>query len=354
MTSNTDKKIDLFTFTDKIWNHRKTFYWVLPLTFVLSSAYILCIPRTYESSVVVIPETNTNSTGTLGSLASSLGFSLESAKAIDAIHPELYPDILKSGDFLIEICDITVSAPTKEFKGNYYDYLLNHTKYPFWENWFIQIKKGLGLSAKGNPATDVISDRKTFFLTKEQISILKKMQANIFAMVDNQSNLITITVRDQDPWVCAMMADSVQQHIQSFITNYRTQKAQNDIVYYQAMKEDAKHTYDSINKEYAEYIDSHSFTNLQEYKNHANYLQNEAELHHVAYTTFQKQYLAAQAKKQEDTPIFTTISSAQVPHNAKSPRRVLFVLGCCFLVFICLSSYICRKEIYTLLIVFNK
>ena len=48
--------IDLRVVFKKIWARRKLFYKVLPITFVLSCAFILCIPRYYTSSLSLAPE----------------------------------------------------------------------------------------------------------------------------------------------------------------------------------------------------------------------------------------------------------------------------------------------------------
>ena len=46
--------IDLRVVFKKIWSRRKLFYKVLPITFVVSCAYILCKPRycTYSLNIV--------------------------------------------------------------------------------------------------------------------------------------------------------------------------------------------------------------------------------------------------------------------------------------------------------------
>ena len=88
--------IDLRVIFSKIWAKKKIYYIVLPIVFILSCAYILCIPRTYTSSLSLAPEMNNSSNlgGTIGSLASSFGIDLGSMETTDAINPMLYPDLM--------------------------------------------------------------------------------------------------------------------------------------------------------------------------------------------------------------------------------------------------------------------
>jgi capsular polysaccharide biosynthesis protein len=59
------------------------------------------------------------------------------------------------------------------------------------------------------------------------MAINKKMVCE----VDKKTNVITITVTDQDPLIAATVADSVQIYLQRAITEYRTKKARVDLEY---------------------------------------------------------------------------------------------------------------------------
>ena len=68
-----EKVIDLRVIFSRMWANKKLFCIVLPIVFALSTAYIMCIPRTYNSSLCLAPEINNSSnlSGTIGSLARS-------------------------------------------------------------------------------------------------------------------------------------------------------------------------------------------------------------------------------------------------------------------------------------------
>ena len=61
----------------EIWKRRKLYFIGLPIVFILSCLYIICIPRTYTSETKMAPEVDSpTSGGALGSIASSFGFDL--------------------------------------------------------------------------------------------------------------------------------------------------------------------------------------------------------------------------------------------------------------------------------------
>lgn len=139
---NNNEVIDLRVVFKKIMDNKMLYFKVMPIVFVLSCAYILCIPRTYTSSLSLAPEMNNNSSlgGTIGSLASSFGFDIGNMETSDAINPMLYPDLMEDNGFIVGLFNIKVASADGEIKCNYYDYLTKHQDAPFWSKGINSIK----------------------------------------------------------------------------------------------------------------------------------------------------------------------------------------------------------------------
>lgn len=348
--------IDLKKVFQTLWNQRKVFYWVWPITFVLSAALILCVPRKYQSSVVLAPEGSDESgLGSLGNLASSFGFNLGSLGSSDAIYPTIYPDLVASPDFLIPLFETHVTSSDGTIDARYYDYLLKMQKHPFW--WYPKawlgrmVSKIKGESVGGRPtkAGDIASKEfDPFWLNKKQLGVLNTMQKNIKCSVDKQNDMITIIVKDQDPLIAACIADTVSHALQNFVTEYRTKKAHNDADYYKQMSEKAYTAYQQAFAAYTAYAESHIHSNQERNRVELSQLNREMLQQQEVYNAFQQQHIAAMAKQQERTPIYTTIRSASVPDKASSPKRMIFVLGMLILATIATTLWLTRKEIFGL------
>jgi uncharacterized protein involved in exopolysaccharide biosynthesis len=89
-------------------------------------------------------------------------------------------------------------------------------------------------------------------------------------------------------------------------------------------------------------VDSHSGINLEKYRIEAQNLETEMEIKQAAYTSFQKQYLATQARLQENTPAFTVLQSSTIPLKPAGPKRMIFVLGMIFFATIITACVICK------------
>lgn len=348
--TNNPNTIDFKAMFQLLWNRRKVFCWVLPITFVVSSAIILCVPRYYTCNVVLAPEMSaTGAGGSLQSLASSFGFDMQSMNRSDALYPMIYPDMVSSPDFLVNLFDVPVQTSDGKFEGTYFTYLAQKQKKPFWVRWKGKIIKLLTpkepemtVGHKAKKGVDVFS------LTKVQLGVIGLMQENISCKVDKKTDMITFTVKAQDKLVCALIADSVCTALQTALTDYRTQKARTDLAYYAEVMEHAYQEYQEASDKYIRYADSHSGIQLEQYRIKARNLETEMQLKQSAYTSFQKQYLATQARMQENTPVFTIIQSASIPLKPSGPRRVIFVLFMLFLATCTTGGIICKDQLLAL------
>lgn len=156
--------------------------------------------------------------------------------------------------------------------------------------------------------------------------------------------VITINVTDQDPLICATIADSVQRRLQNFITDYRTKKAKVDLEYNRKLFKEAKARYDKARQLYASYSDANQDMILQSYKTKLIDLENEMQLQFNNYNAVAQQLQLAEAKVQEETPAFTTLQSATVPVKKAGPGRAKMVLVFLFLAFLGTTVYILNKE----------
>lgn len=344
-TKNDSEVIDLRIIFKKIWAKKKIYAFVLPVVLVLSCAYILCIPRTYTSSLSLAPEMNNSSNlgGTIGSLASSFGIDLGSMETTDAINPMLYPDLMEDNGFVVGLFNIKVATADGSVKCSYFDYLTKHQEYPFWTKGIGSIKKLFAkeeeVKAKGGAKMN------PYMLSKKQDNVASAIRKGISISIDKKTAVITISTEAQDPLVCKTLADSVKERLQVFITNYRTRKARVDEQYYKTLASEAKREYERARQLYGSYADANTDVVLTSMRAKQEDLENEMQLKYNAYTAMTTQYQAAKAKVQERTPAFTVVKGAAVPIKATGPKRMIFVLGMCFLAVIILSVYSIRDLI---------
>lgn len=337
--------IDLRQIFKKIMERKRLFLITLPAAFVLSSLYIICIPRYYTTEVRLAPEVeNPMSGGTLGSLASSFGFDLSGMQSTDAISPMLYPDLMDDNGFVTKFFNFKVQSADGEVKTDYRDYLLNHQQHPWWayvKNWVKQL-----LPKKQEP-TIAGGDGKfnPYVLSRTESELVEAIRSKVDLSVDKKTGVITAVVKDQDKLICKTIADSVKNQLQAFITEYRTNKARVDLEYYKKLAAEAKHDYERARQLYGSYSDANTDVVLQSFRSKQDDLENDMQLKFNTYSVLSTQLQQAKAKVQERTPAFTLLKGADVPVKPAGPKRMLFVLGMLFLTFFGTIGYILKDEL---------
>ncbi len=336
--------IDLRVVMKKIWEKKKLFFWTLPIAFVLSCIYILSIPRYYTSDVKLAPELGSSmGGGTLGDIASSLGFDISSAQTNDAISPLLYPDLMEDNKFVTNLFNINVKDQDGEINTTYYDYLKNYQKQPWWAypiGWLKSLLPKEEVGKGGNGEQD------PYKLSKEVNTIVEKIRGDIKISIDKKTGVISINVTSQDPLICKTVADSLTTRLQDFITDYRTSKARVDVEYYKKLTLEAKAEYEKARQRYGSYADANMDIVLESYRAKRDDLENDMQLKFNAYSTMNTQLQAAMAKVQERTPAFTVVKGAAVPVKPAGPKRMIFVAGMLILTFIGTAFYLVRKDLH--------
>jgi hypothetical protein len=356
VTAQQEKPIDFKKIFGDLLKHRKLYYKVLPITFVLAAIYALGLPNYYKCTVKLSPEMSTRSSSSgLAALASNFGVNLgrgSGGMGTEALFPTLYPDLMNSTDFKTSLFPVMITLEPKNDDDTirtmtYYDYLKNEQKSPWWSKVIGGSMKFLfGLFRSGEPKEEEEEEKPfdPFRLTKQQAKIVAAINKKVVCDVDNKTMVITINVTDQDALVCATIADSVKTRLQKFITDYRTSKVRVDLEYNKKIYAETKKSYERARQQYAEYMDANHDVILYTVRQRQTDLENEMQLQYNAFQQVASALLAAEAKVQEETPAFTTLQSATVPVKKAGPSRAKICLVWLFLAFIGTSVWILHKE----------
>ena len=327
--------------------HKMLYCKVLIIALVLACVYTLSLPNTYSCEVLLAPElSTTRTTNSLSAMAAQFGMKMGKTTMgnTEALYPALYPDLMNSTDFKVSLFNVPVHKKDSTRMMTYYDYLKNEQKMPWWSTVMSGAREFLASFRETKKDTIDQSVIDLFQLTKEQTAIIKSLNKKVVCDVDDKTMVISITVTDQDPLVCATMADSVQARLQNFITEYRTKKARVDYEYCQKLYDDAKLRYDQARERYAIFADANKDMILQSARTELINLENEMQLQYNNFNSVALQLMAAEAKVQEDTPSFTTLQRATVPLKKSGPSRSKIVLICLFLALVGTSAWILYKE----------
>lgn len=342
-----EMEIDLMEYVRKLWDVRKLLFKVAGIAAIVGIIIAFTTPKQYTVNVTLAPELgNSRRSSSLANIASMLGMSnMTMGTDADALGVLLYPDVISSTPFIIDLLDTPVKTMNEEMSDTtLVGYLKNGRK-----NSLI----GTVMSLPGKTIGGIISLFKNkeetdstripynpFQLTREESRIVNGLRKMILSNVDKKTGVTSISVTMQDPLVAAIITDTLLQKLKEHIIGYRVAKAQEDCKYYEKLCKESQDNYNKAQEAYANYIDANKNVILESYRVEQQRLQNEVSLTYNLYNQMAQQQQLALAKVQEAKPMFAVVEPPTVPLQPSGTSRKMILVGIVFLAVAGVSAWI--------------
>lgn len=329
-------EIDLMEYARKLWAARKLLLKVAGIAVIVGVVIALTTPKQYTVSVTLAPEMGKSGGSSLSGIASMLGVGgFNMGNDADALNVTLYPDIVSSTPFILDLMDTPVSTldeeePDTTLVGYLKEYTSSSLMGTVMSLPFKAISGVLSLF-KSDEEEGSSNGINPFQLTLEQSQIVAGLKRQIVASVDKKTGVTTVSVTMQDPLVAAMLTDTVIVKLKEHITKYRVSKAEDDCKYWEQLNDQRRDEYHSKQKLYANYVDANKNVILQSVRIEQERLQNEMNLAYQVYSNVATQLQMAKAKVQEAKPVFAVVEPASVPLRPSGTSRKMILVGIVFL-----------------------
>lgn len=345
-----DESLDLMKYIKQLWPLRKKLIKIGFVIFILSVVIVSFIPKQYTVGVTLAPEAGQNGEGMLSSVASMLGVGgFNVGEDADALTAQLYPNIVASTPFLVEMLDVRVRTANGKIDTTLEAYLISQFT-------IIDKLKGVPYRVKKS-VTNMFKDPvvlnqeggESRFLTEEKNGLVSILRNSFEVAVDKKTSVSNIIVTFNDQMVAAMVADSLVAKLQEKITEYRLAKAVDDCKYWEEIYVKSKEDYFKKQQEYARYVDANRNLILQSVKIEEERLENEALLAYQIYSNVATQLQMARAKVQEAKPAFAVVQPAVFPYEASGTSKTTLVLIFTFLgMSVVIAWYLFGKEYWAI------
>ncbi|WP_346711900.1 chain-length determining protein [Phocaeicola plebeius] len=342
-------EIDLILLFQKIYSNQKKIYKSIGLGIGIGIIIGFSLPKTYQVDVSLSPESGISGASGLSGIASMFGLGNSSAGfGEDALTFTMFPEIVKTNPFALEMLQIPVKTQKKE-KLTLYDYLDSEKK-PWWN--YIMGAPSMAISGimslfKDTPTDSIKKAIDPFYLTPEQTERIGMLKKVLKVETDKKTNVTKVSVALQDPLAAAIVADSAVHKLQEYITDYRTRKAKQDYDFQFSLCEQYKKEYFEAQQEYAKFADANRNVILQAVTSEKDRLQKNLSLAEQIYSQSMGQLQVLRGKVQEAKPVFAVVEPATVPLVPASPKKMLIIIAFAFLAFVLESVWILfGKDIY--------
>ena len=333
-----EPEIDIMELISKLWKKR-----IMIIKWCIAGAIVglvvgFSIPKTYKAGVTLAPEMQQKTSSGVSSIASMMGVNLNNS--VDAISVEMFPDVVHSTPFIVELFDLPVTFERKDSVMTLplVEYMKEYQKSPWWSSviqfpfkvlgWCIDLvtpdKEELEGDGTLNPNN----------LPKKERGVVKFFAANIMVNVDKKSFKTQMSLEMQDPLVVATVMNAVVDNLKDYMSEYRTSKARQDAENLEVICEQRKVDYYKAQQAYASYLDSNKNVIRQSANAERERLQQEMNLAYQVYSQVATQLEASRIQAEQAKPVFAVIDPVVVPIRKAAPSKaellVIFTIlaGC--------------------------
>ncbi len=291
----------------------------------IGALYAFSKPNLYSSQVTVMPEIQAKAGGLggLGSLAGLAGIDIGSVASgnTDAIRPDIYPDVLKSVPFALQILKEPVYSQLLEKETSLQIFIEEQQR----QSWL----GGLLGSGDGEeaPVPDPKNRSMTLHITKKQEALINQIRSAVIATYDKKSGIITVNATLPDAVVAATVARKSLEYLTNYIASYRTEKSRNQVRFLAHQVGDAKGRYQGAEYALSSYRDRNRNLFLETAKLEEQRLQADFVLTQNVYSELSKQLEQAKIKVAEESPVFKVLEPALIPLRKSDPKRTFIIIG---------------------------
>jgi len=330
-----DDSIDLIVLLKQIYQGRKLIIISTFVATILGVVVALATPNTYTSGATFIPQTGGESkpSSSLSGLASLAGISLGGMGGGSDIPPSLYPQIVSSIPYSLDLLEKTIEISGSErslrdYLGDDFDLSLLDTL----KKYTIGLP-GTLLSLLKGTSSEVVSH------APDEIYQISENDRNLFVTLNNKLKLtlnekegfLTLEFSDENRFVAAQVAEHAKELLQQRIIAFKNQSARELLDFTTKQYQENKISYEALQDSIAIFKDRNLNISSSLYQNRLERLERELNIASSVVGQLASQVEQAKLQVNKDTPVFTIIEPVTVPFERSAPKRRFIVVIWIFL-----------------------
>ncbi|HSO89437.1 MAG TPA: Wzz/FepE/Etk N-terminal domain-containing protein [Draconibacterium sp.] len=338
-----DDEIDLIALAKTIWDGRRIIIRTVLIFMIIGLLIALFSPKEYTASSTMVPQLSSSKSklGGLSSLAAMAGFNLDMNMETSELSPYIYPQIVQSVPFQLELMETPFKVKGIDKPISIYEY---YTENYAGINIISAAKKytiGLpgvilrALKSKQPEEEPAVSGDSIFAspisLTTDQESIRKMLSERVTLETNDKEGYVVLNAIAHDPKLAAQVAHKAQSLLQKYITEFKIKKANAQLAFIEERYAEKRKDFEKAQANLAAFRDRNKNVTSAVARTEEERLQSDYQLAFEVYSQLAQQLEQAQIKVKEDTPVFSIVKPVTVPVEKSKPNRPLILIIWTFL-----------------------
>lgn len=341
-TNPSSDTISYLELLQEILNKKNNLLGFAGVGLVLGLLIVFTTPKEYQSSSFILlePEGNVNSFGQMGTLAGLAGINISQLPTSQmALTSDIFPDVIHSRDFLIEISKEEFKFESKSGQiqtlGDYYfkERPGNIVKKTI--NYIISVPGIVsGWFAKPDPLPSILAksdeDQSDYLkLTSQELIAIGELKKRI--LLEQKGKLVHLNVEMPEPLIAAKVNTMVLERLIDYVTAYKVGRQQRNVEFIEQRVKETEQKFNEAQMRLASFRDSNQGLISQSARTREEQLQFEFNIAYNLYNSLKQELEQATIQMKKETPVFTVLEKAAVPLGPSKPNKPLLLIFSIFL-----------------------
>ncbi len=324
------KEVDFLTLLKIIWVGRKKVFKTTMIFIIIGLIIAVFSQKEYTSSTTFLPQTKETSKlgSNLGGLAAMAGINLGGLGSDSGISPMLYPKIVNSISFQLELLQTPLSIKGQNTHVTYSEYYTNIYRPGFLsylKEYTLGLPKTIVKALRPLNEEDKVVESEILRITNQQHELIKQLREQISINVNDKDGYISLALTMPEALASAELTEQAQQLLQQYIIKLKILKSSEQLLFIQESYIEKEKEFKEIQGNLARFTDRNQNVTTAFAKTKLQTLKTEYDLSYGVYSELAKQLETQKIQVKEDTPVFTILEPVTIPIEKSSPKRFLIL-----------------------------
>lgn len=347
-------EIDLVDLLRKLWVKRRLILIVTAIFLLIGIFVAMVSPVSYTASCTVVPQSGESKSGGLGGVAAMMGVNLGTSMMSEGIlSPDIYPEIVKSVPFTLEIMQTPIVTEKSDGKTiTLYEY---YTEKQYQDrNLLGSIKKYtlglpgviLGSFRKEEPVQETVAQGDTmtvYSLNAKEKRAYNAIQGALQVTTNSKDGSVSIGYSFPEARPAAEVSNRIYRTLEKYVASFKSEKLEDNLQFVEESYETARKDFLQAQSRLAAFQDANRGLATATARSTETRLQSEFNIAYSVYSELAKQREQARIAVKENQTILTLVNPAVVPNEKSAPRRSIILIGFLFLGFVAACGWVLGK-----------
>jgi hypothetical protein len=341
-----DEEFDLINLLKKVYSGKKFIIKITILAALFGIVYALFQPNEFTASTTFIPQLSSDvKTGgsSISGLASLAGIDLGGVESSSELPPSLYPQVVESIPFKLELLASNIIVNNEELTLR--EYIKKNLPFNLFgtiQNYIIGLPS---LIFNLNKNTEEKTNKSLIYsVSKEDSMFFKSLTKALSLSINDKVGFITMSYTDKNKSISAQVTQVAQSLLQEKIIEYKVQSSKELLDFTISQYNENKTAFEKLQDERAVFVDKNMNISSSLYQNKLSRIESELSILQTVVEQLASQVEQAKLQVNKDTPVFTTIKPVTIPYEKSAPTRSFIVMSFLFISFVLSSVYVVFED----------